>query len=166
MTEEKLPKILSLNSGSGRRCEPRTTQIRIQACYHSTWHFWYASAYNIRRSLVPSSSDTSNGDVPQESVPGCWRGFTVHICIPDGTTAQPSRAYPRHCVSNACEPFPDLVITWQKQAQTFADDYDICVVGGWEEGSQDATWPDPTLGINFNSVPWPFLSYEAVGQSC
>jgi hypothetical protein len=36
-------------------------------------------------------------------------------------------------------------------------------VGG--EGSQDATWPDPTLGINLISVPWPFLSYEAVRQS-
>lgn len=80
------------------------------------------------------ANDISNGSVPQESNPGCWRRVTVHICIPDGTTTPPSWADPRHCVSNACEPCPDLVITWQTQAETFADDYDVCAAGGWRDG--------------------------------
>jgi len=141
----KTTKIHSLNRGSGWRCGPRTTQIRIQACYHSSWPFWHASAYSIRvplshlpQTLFPKAMSL------RRVTPAVGEGFTVHICIPDGTTAPPSWADPRHCVSNACEPFPDLVITWQTQAETFADDYDVCEVGGWGEKGlrmqHDPTW--------------------------
>lgn len=51
----KTTKILSLNRGSGCRCEPRTTQILKHACCHSTWHLWYASAYITRGSPICSS---------------------------------------------------------------------------------------------------------------
>jgi hypothetical protein len=79
----KLPKILSLNRGSGWRCEPRITQIRIQACYHSTWPFWYSSAYSIRGSSMPSSSDDiSDGDVPQESDPRLLKGLYCPYLYP------------------------------------------------------------------------------------
>jgi hypothetical protein len=99
-------------------------------------YFFYANAYGIRGSSTPSfPDDISYGNVSQLSDPDCWKGVTVHIYIPDGTSALPSWADPRHCVSNACEPFPDLVITWQRQAETFADDNDVCAVE-----RRDATW--------------------------
>jgi hypothetical protein len=99
-------------------------------------HFCHANAYSTRGSRMTSFPDeVSYGDVPRESDPGCWNGVTVHNFIPDGTSALPSWADPRHCVSDACEPFPDFVITWQRQAETFADDYDVC-----EAERRDGTW--------------------------
>lgn len=88
--------------------------------------------------------------------PAVGRGVTVHICIPDGTTTLPSWADPRHCVSNACEPYPDLVITWQTQAETFADDYDVRAAGGWRDGLR--MQHDPTRRMVLTSFLYLDLS--------
>jgi hypothetical protein len=117
---------------------------------------------------APFPNDVTNVDVPQENYPGCYREVSVHICIPDSTSAVPSWADPPHCVSNVCEPFPDLVITWQRQTEIFADGYDVSAVGG--EGlrmqhERVTTWPDSRHDILI--IPagsWPFSSYEAVRQ--
>lgn len=164
----KTTKILSLNRGSGCRCEPRTTQILKHACCHSTWHLWYASAYITRGSPICSSP----------------RRYFQRCC--------PSGEYPRLLQKGSC---PYLYPRRYNQAAIMswsATLFQQCMwalpgschhvtntgrnirrwlwrLCSWGLGggrSQYATWPDPTHGINFIAVPWPFLSYEALRQSC
>jgi hypothetical protein len=124
----------------------------------------------LTASAVPpissSPDDISNGDVPVDSNPGCWerrycpylyprRYYHAAIMSWSATLCQQCMwALPGSChhVTNTGR----NIRRWLWRSCSW----------GLEGRSPYATWPDPTHGINFISVPWPFLSYEAVRQSC
>lgn len=156
-------KILNLNRLSGCRSEPRTT--KHESSYHSTGT---SDMPVLTAAMVPLTPTlphvVSKGDIPLENYPGCWWRITVHICIPDSTSALPpwSAALCQQCM----RAFPGSCHHVTKT------DRNICrwlwrLCGGkgwWFTGCflKGLLWHNLRPDARIIPVPWPFLSYEAV----